>query len=756
MKYEEVGGDIHVPYAAAFMFIDHDVVVESKEGVRSLPKSKIELFYSSEYGLQVGENFCNQSVFFMSCFIGRIIEMARKARQPLVIYFHNLKFDGILLTNHIIQYHKEDLDLEGGINIREGNIYEIAVYKRRSPTVVRRRLLCRIRCSLHLLPCSLAFLAKEICPDMPGKGDMDHANVTLQTIMENVVAYKKYLEHDVKLLAHIMVRAQKIFFALYNVDIVDKTTIAAIAFTIWRMRYHDDQRWKLYIPTKEEDEFIRGAYYGGHVDVYKPYGENLNYYDVNSLYPFIMKTCKMPGGKAIWHDNLCNKKLDDMFGFIKALVHIPKHVKRPFLPFRDVDENALKFGVGYVYGCYFSEELKHAVKLGYDVTPCCGYLFEPIDSPFAEFIDEMYSRRLDARDKGLGAESYIHKLCMNSVYGRLGIKPQSTKAVLCSKLTSQVFLHKKKGKVIQALPMGEYNLITYKENVYDESDGWKPPVNTCPQISACITGYARIYMDQFVSRDDCLYTDTDSVVLENPLPESMVSDRDLGKFKLEYGVIRRAIFAAPKSYFLEVDGGKDVKKFKGAPTGVVEKSHFVNLLNNVHSECVINYEKNFSVDWKNLVIRKRMSQITMKLGGSKRILVFKRGVWVDTKPYVFTSEDFFKMLKDQPTGSLILRLWEDNKRLKDAAELSRVIREELNKGKTCEDDSVDKSDSIEVKDQGGKKGTNKKGDGANKKGTNKKGANKKGGNKKGSDKKKGLRSSKNDGSRSSNKKEGDK
>ena len=219
----------------------------------------------------------------------------------------------------------------------------------------------------------------------------------------------------------------------------------------------------MYIPTKEEDAFIRRAYYGGHVDVYKPYGENLYYYDVNSLYPFIMKTCKMPGGKPVWHDNFCNKKLDDLFGFIQALVYIPKHVKRPFLPFRE--GNVLKFGVGYVFGCYFSEELKHAVKLGYDVTPCCGYLFEPIDSPFAEFIDDMYSRRLDARDKQLGAGAYIHKLCMNSVYGRMGIKAESTKAVLCSKVTSHLFLNKIKGKAIQSIVLGDYELIIFKENV---------------------------------------------------------------------------------------------------------------------------------------------------------------------------------------------------------------------------------------------------------------------------------------------------
>ena len=93
-------------------------------------------------------------------------------------------------------------------------------------------------------------------------------------------------------------------------------------------------------------------------------------------------------------------------------------------------------------------------------------------------------------------------------------------------------------------------------------------------------------------------------------------------------------------------------------------------------------------------------------------------------------------------------MWEDNKRLKDAAELSRVIREGLNKGKTCEDDRVDESDSIEVKDLGGKKGTNKKGTGSDKK--------KGGNNDVQSSNTKGGRSAKNDGSRSSNKKEGDK
>ena len=44
-------------------------------------------------------------------------------------------------------------------------------------------------------------------------------------------------------------------------------------------------------------EFIKDSYYGGAVDVYKPYGKNVYRYDVNSLYPYIMKNYPMPVGQ---------------------------------------------------------------------------------------------------------------------------------------------------------------------------------------------------------------------------------------------------------------------------------------------------------------------------------------------------------------------------------------------------------------------------------------------------------------------------
>ena len=53
------------------------------------------------------------------------------------------------------------------------------------------------------------------------------------------------------------------------------------------------------------------------------------------------------------------------------------------------------------------------------------------------------------------------------------------------------------------------------------------------QISAAIMAYARIDMFPYISREDCYYTDTDSIVIKSPLPEEDVSPTVLGKLKFE-------------------------------------------------------------------------------------------------------------------------------------------------------------------------------------------------------------------------------
>lgn len=61
--------------------------------------------------------------------------------------------------------------------------------------------------------------------------------------------------------------------------------------------------------------------YKGHTDSYITHGENLDYYDVNSLYPSIMKISDMPGAG--------DQVLSNFFGFIEAYVSCPSSTFPP-------------------------------------------------------------------------------------------------------------------------------------------------------------------------------------------------------------------------------------------------------------------------------------------------------------------------------------------------------------------------------------------------------------------------------------------
>ncbi|KAK8928896.1 hypothetical protein KSP39_PZI017853 [Platanthera zijinensis] len=171
-----------------------------------------------------------------------------------------------------------------------------------------------------------------------------------------------------------MLKAQEIYWNHYKVDIESKITLSSLALSIFHLKYNDSLKWPIHIPNKNEDSFIRRGYYSGHSDTYKPYSKNLYYYDVKSLYPFIM--------------------------------------------------------TGEFVGVYYSEELKYAKSVGYTVLPILGYLFELMESPFQEFVRSLFERRKEAKRQGNDAMSF-DKILMNLLYGRFGINPKSTITVIC-------------------------------------------------------------------------------------------------------------------------------------------------------------------------------------------------------------------------------------------------------------------------------------------------------------------------------------
>jgi len=111
-------------------------------------------------------------------------------------------------------------------------------------------------------------------------------------------------------------------------------------------------------------------------------------------------------------------------------------------------------------------------------------------------------------------------------------------------------------------------------------DGHKETHNVSIAIASAITAYARIHMSQFKNNSDynLYYTDTDSIYIDKPLPVDLVNDKILGKMKLE-NILKKAIFLAPKVYYLETEDGKVIYKVKGLSHNInLTLDDFTNLL----------------------------------------------------------------------------------------------------------------------------------------------------------------------------------
>ena len=498
------------------------------------------MIYFSENFVYEG-TFQERSTLMIRDFMKGLMSCAKSHRVKRV-YFHNLsRFDGILLLKHFLM----DENLIVKPIIREHNIYQITIVDRKKPKIP----VLYLRDSLKLLPGSLKSLATTMCPELGGKGSIPHEELNEFNISEKKEELIKYLSQDILILAGVLRKAQEKYWNRLKIDITNCLTVSSMAMKIYRTHYYPTT-YPIYRPEPNRARFIRQGYYGGHTDVYKPYGKDLFYYDVNSLYPYAM-TKPMPGGKPVWHGNLECSDLENLFGFVTAKVTCPDHLKVPLLPYKDPKLGTLLFPTGTFTGVYFTEELKLAKKVGYKVQLRHGYLFEKKSSPFSLFVKEIVEERKEAKKRGDEPLSYLNKLIIHSLYGRFGIKPESNITEICEKERFDMLMSNFEYTMAEPIGNSLY-IVSYTgrlqrlQDVPDDdgtlsiqhfSKSRDAGSSSAVQMSAAITAYARIHMYPYISREGCYYTDTDSAVLDTPIPEEEVSSSELGKLKLEHEVI---------------------------------------------------------------------------------------------------------------------------------------------------------------------------------------------------------------------------
>jgi hypothetical protein len=106
----------------------------------------------------------------------------------------------------------------------------------------------------------------------------------------------------------------KYVYTNYGVQMTDALTISRLALNIFLHNFLKD--FKIPVISQNMYRDIKKAYYGGLTEVYKPHGQNLYYYDVNSLYPFVALN-SMPGINCTYIEsfNKDNLNLNELFGY---------------------------------------------------------------------------------------------------------------------------------------------------------------------------------------------------------------------------------------------------------------------------------------------------------------------------------------------------------------------------------------------------------------------------------------------------------
>lgn len=262
----------------------------------------------------------------------------------------------------------------------------------------------------------------------------------------------KYLELDLKVLYEVLSKANKNLFIYYNIDFTKSLTISGVSLQFFLNKYYKNN-----IPLINKKSMfsdIRQAYYGGITEVYRPYGENLYYYDVNSLYPFAGLN-DMPGLSCNKVLVYTNPDLDKLFGFFFCYIDAT-NVKCEYLGLLPFRQDKLIFPLGKWEGWYFSEKLKFAKEQGYKITVIKGYEFERTKNVFNEFVKDVYKHKVNASNH---TKKSIAKSLLNNLLGRWGIDLLKDEVTIISDEKFTEMLHIRDVK--QHHIIGNYNLVSY-------------------------------------------------------------------------------------------------------------------------------------------------------------------------------------------------------------------------------------------------------------------------------------------------------
>lgn len=381
--------------------------------------------------------------------------------------------------------------------------------------------------------------------------------------------YLEYLGYDVISLYEVVMKLIEIS-GLEVSEFVKKISTASLSRHLFKNGYKGEE-FKNPLNTKTDyeilcqynwvnaldiEEFLRAGYCGGRTEVFKPLlNTKANYYDINSMYPFVMEEHDFPVGKPEFYNtpNLAKEIFETWqrnkigMGYIHAHVFIPQqHI--PPLP---VKMGKLVFPCGEVHGTWTFHELQYAIEeCGVEILETFEVCFFSNTYPvFRNFIHTFYEMKEQATIDNNESLRTFSKLIQNVGYGYTGMSRDKTQIL-----------------DIKELPKHPDAVFVNEDLGYIESPADIKSDYIQVQVAGYVTSFARLellkalrYADE---KGEVYYCDTDSLVTDVELPADMVHDTRLGAWSLEKEPIK-GLFLRPKVYALVMANHKTSIKFKG-------------------------------------------------------------------------------------------------------------------------------------------------------------------------------------------------
>lgn len=456
-----------------------------------------------------------------------------RAAANCQLYFHNLGFDGAFIMDWLEKngwrwvedsFHVSDFTYTTLISDMN-QLYQITLY-------FSKYFKVKIFDSLKVIPLSVKAMAKAYGLD-EGKGELDYEQYREpgHVLTDDE---KDYIRRDVQIVAKVLCE--------FIDEGLTKMTAGSNALYQYKKSLGGDKVFRRVYPELEPDEdtFIRKAYRGGFTyadprHACQEVGEGI-VFDVNSLYPSVMRYSMLPIGKPKWFDG--EPKPTGRWPLWVAMVtcvfdlkpeHIPCIQLKGNMRFRQTDY-LTSSGVAVTFTVTNVDW--DLIRQQYDVKGVKwfgGYMFQASDEQFADFVDFYTEQKIQATLEGNAGKRQIAKLMLNSLYGKFATRTEI------------------KGRRPE---LQEDGVVRY----VDMEPQTRKPVYL--PVGVFVTAYARyktITSAQSVY-DRFLYADTDSLhLLGTDIPDCLdVDNVRLGAWKHE-STFTRAKFLRAKCYTEEID-----------------------------------------------------------------------------------------------------------------------------------------------------------------------------------------------------------